>query len=52
MAKKYTKRADGRYATTIKANEIDPKTEKRKTIYIYGRTIRELEEKKRRYWKS
>ena len=45
MAKKYTKRADGRYATTIKANEIDPKTEKRKTIYIYGRTIRELEEK-------
>ena len=46
MAKKYTKRADGRYATTIKANEIDPKTEKRKTIYIYGRTIRELEEKK------
>lgn len=48
MAKKYKKRADGRYATTVVSHEINPKTGKKKPIPVYGRTIRELEENKAR----
>lgn len=42
---KYTKRADGRYCSTITTNIIDSSGKKKK-IFIYGKSIAELEKNK------
>lgn len=44
--KKYKKRPDGRYYTTITSTEKDPDTGKPIKIFVYGNTIAELEENK------
>lgn len=42
---KYVKRPDGRYRTSITTNDLD-KNGKKKRIYIYGKSIAELERNK------
>ena len=43
---KYKKRKDGRYATWVTTDEINPETGKRVRIQVYGRSVAELERKK------
>lgn len=43
---RYTKRADGRYHTSVGTNEINPETGKKIRVPVYGRSIAELERNK------
>ena len=44
---KYTKRKDGRYSTNVDFGYKDDGSRNR--IPVYGKTIKELEEKKKKY---